>query len=183
MSEQQAPEPTVTRKSRRRWLVSGLLAGGLFGSLATLSAGLHAQIAGPFALHRVGHGHHGGWMGRDMSPEAVKERIDFTTDWVLSRVGASEEQRARVKAIALAAANDLAQARAQHRENRSAFEAALKDPTIDRGVLEGLRRAELQLADTASSRLVQALADAAEVLTPEQRAQLAQRIAKRRQGA
>jgi Spy/CpxP family protein refolding chaperone len=32
---------------------------------------------------------------------------------------------------------------------------------------------ELQLADVASSRLVEAMVDAAEVLTPEQRAKLA----------
>ena len=38
--------------------------------------------------------------------------------------------------------------------------------------LEDLRRAELQLAESASQRIVTALADVADVLTPEQRAEL-----------
>lgn len=182
MDTPQSAQPTVTRKSRRRWLLGGLLAGGLFGSLATLSAGLHAQMDGACRLHRVGHGHHGGWLGNDMNPEAMAERIDFTTDWALSRVGASDEQRTRVKAIVKAAATDLAEARSQHRANRAAFLAAMQAPAIDRDALETLRQAELQLADAASNRLLSALAEAAEVLTPEQRAALAARLGKHRRG-
>jgi Spy/CpxP family protein refolding chaperone len=50
--------------------------------------------------------------------------------------------------------------------------AALTQPTVDRQTLEQLRQAELQLAEAASTRIVQALADVADVLTPEQRVQL-----------
>lgn len=187
MDDKRSPDPGseagVSRKSRRRWLLGGLLAGGLFGSLATLSAGLHAQMAGPFGLHRVGHGHHGGWMGRDLNPEALAERLDFATDWALTRVGANDGQRARVKAIVQAAAGDLSGLRLQHRENRAALVEALQAPAIDRAALEALRRAELQLAETASARLLAAVADAAEVLTPEQRARLAEGLARHRHGA
>ena len=49
---------------------------------------------------------------------------------------------------------------------------ALEQPTIDRAALEQIRATELQRAETASSRVVQAIADAAEVLTPEQRIEL-----------
>lgn len=181
MDTPQSPQPTVTRKSRRRWLLGGLLAGGLFGSLATLSAGLHAQMDGACRLHRAGH--HGGWLAGDMKPEAVAERIDFATDWALTRVGASDEQRSRVKAIAQAAATDLAEARSRHRANRAAFLAAMQAPVIDRAALEALRQAELQLADGASTRMLAALTEAAEVLTPEQRAALAARIGRHRRGA
>ena len=55
---------------------------------------------------------------------------------------------------------------------REAFLAALTQPSVDRGSLEDLRRAELQLAEGASQRIVTALADIADVLTPEQRAEL-----------
>ena len=48
----------------------------------------------------------------------------------------------------------------------------LTQPNVDRATLEDLRRAELQLAESASSRIVTALADIADVLTPEQRAEL-----------
>ena len=53
-----------------------------------------------------------------------------------------------------------------------AWRAELSKPTIDRVALEQLRTEGIELADTASTRLVEALADAAEVLTPEQRAEL-----------
>ena len=38
--------------------------------------------------------------------------------------------------------------------------------------IDAIRQAELELAEEASSRLVAAFADVAEVLTPEQRAEL-----------
>jgi Spy/CpxP family protein refolding chaperone len=43
---------------------------------------------------------------------------------------------------------------------------------VDRAALEELRRAELQLAEQASTRIVTALGDIADALTPEQRAEL-----------
>jgi Spy/CpxP family protein refolding chaperone len=55
----------------------------------------------------------------------------------------------------------------------------LAAPAIDRGAIEQLRAEQIQAADAASKRLTQALADVAEVLTPEQRKQLAERMQKR----
>jgi Spy/CpxP family protein refolding chaperone len=48
----------------------------------------------------------------------------------------------------------------------------LTQPDVDRATLEDLRRAELQLAESASQRIVTALADVSAVLTPEQRVEL-----------
>jgi Spy/CpxP family protein refolding chaperone len=52
----------------------------------------------------------------------------------------------------------------------------LTQPSIDRAALEALRAEQLALADAASKRFIQALGDAAEVLTPEQRRNLDERI-------
>ncbi len=49
------------------------------------------------------------------------------------------------------------------------------EPSVDRAALEALRADQLQMAEQASRRFTQALADAADVLTPEQRKQLAER--------
>ena len=107
-----------------------------------------------------------------MSPEAQRERAEFATDWMLTKVNATDAQRSQIKGIVAAALNDLTPAREEHRQHRDAFLAMLSQPNVDRATLEDLRRAELQLADSASQRLVTALADVADVLTPEQRAEL-----------
>ena len=104
----------------------------------------------------------------------MRARIEFATDWLLSRIEASDEQRQRVKAIVQATVQELGQVRDQHIQNRQMLIQALAQPTIDRAVLGDIRQAGLQLADTASDRIVTALADVAEVLTPEQRTKLAE---------
>ena len=48
----------------------------------------------------------------------------------------------------------------------------LTQPTVDRAAIEALRAEQMALADAASKRFAQALGDAAEVLTPEQRRKL-----------
>ena len=55
----------------------------------------------------------------------------------------------------------------------------LAAPTIDRSKLEALRSDHLKLADDASRRITAAVAEAAEVLTPAQRADLARRLEQR----
>jgi signal transduction histidine kinase len=83
-------------------------------------------------------------------------RIEFATDWILSRIEASDAQRQQVKAIVQATVQDLMPLRAQHRQNRQALLQALAQPTIDRATLGDIRHAELQLADTASEQIVTA---------------------------
>ena len=56
-------------------------------------------------------------------------------------------------------------------------ELLARDP-VDRGALEALRASTLRLAEQASRRFTQALADVADVLTAEQRKELAERLAR-----
>jgi Spy/CpxP family protein refolding chaperone len=148
--------------------VSGLVAGGILGGLmATAIGAWSGNHGGPGGWKGGGH-----WCRGAASPEAQAERAEFFADWVLKKVNATDEQRARIKAIVATTLQELAPARDEHREHREAFLAALTQPSVDRGSLEDLRRAELQLAEGASQRIVTALADIADVLTPEQRAEL-----------
>jgi periplasmic protein CpxP/Spy len=151
--------------ARRRFL-AGVVTGGLLASL----------LAGGARMYAHAHPSPGRWFGAgrgSVDPGIAGERTAFATDWILQRIDASEEQRQQVQAIVQAAVKDLLPMRDQHHQHRQALREALVQPTINHDALEEIRRAELQLADAASSRLVEAIAGAAEVLTPEQRAKLA----------
>jgi Spy/CpxP family protein refolding chaperone len=77
------------------------------------------------------------------------------------------------------AANDLASIRGQARDLRRKSMDLLAAPTIDRAQIENLRLQQLQIHETVSRRMTQAFTDAAEVLTPEQRAKLAEKRQRR----
>ena len=62
------------------------------------------------------------------------------------------------------------------------FHGLIMAPTIDRARLELLRAGQVKSLDEASKRLVTAMSDAAEVLSPDQRAALAQEITKHHGG-
>jgi periplasmic protein CpxP/Spy len=173
MSEQNSADPQSPqpgKKRARRKFFGGLALGGLLGALAASSFNVWSQ-AGPDGGHRGCWGHK---RMSAMTPEERAARADFGTEWVLSKVDATQEQKTRIKAIVQDAIKDLSQLREQHVKNRDAFVQALTQPSVDRAQLQQLRQAELQLAESASDRLVNAIADAADVLTPEQRGKLAE---------
>ena len=121
------------------------------------------------------HGRFGGPGGTFLTPGRI-ERIVNRLAWA---VDASTEQKQKLMGIAQRAADDLAPLREKHLEFRSQVREVLAAPTIDRSKLEALRSDHLKLADDASRRIVAAVADAAEVLTPAQRADLARRLEQR----
>jgi Spy/CpxP family protein refolding chaperone len=121
-----------------------------------------------------GGGH--GFGGR-MFPGAIERGVGR----ILGLVDASTEQRQKVRTILESAANDLYPIRQKRMENRRQIAEALAAATIDRAKIETLRTEQVKLADAASKRLTDAMADAAEVLTPAQRAELGRRIGRWRQ--
>lgn len=167
--EATAVQPVAGKRGGRRKFFSGLALGGLLGTLAATSFNVWSQAQGPDGRGCWGHKRMSA-----LTPEQRAERADFATDWVLKRVEATEDQKVRIKAIVQDAIKDLGQVRDQHVQNREAFVSALTQPNVDRASLQQLRKAELQLAESASDRLVNAIADAADVLTPEQRGKLAE---------
>jgi len=167
-------QTTVQPRSRRRFLM-GVMTGGFLGSLLVGGINLysHAQ-PGPGWWLRAGHGPGGFWRHGAYDPAMMQARLEFATDWILSRIEASDEQRQQIKAILQATVEDLAPMREQHQQHKQTMLQALTQPSIDRVALGDVRRAELQLAETASERMVTALADIAEVLTLAQRTRLAE---------
>jgi Spy/CpxP family protein refolding chaperone len=112
-----------------------------------------------------------------MSPEAAKEHLQVAAKWMLRDIDATAEQQDRVNTIVNGAVDDLFRLRERHQQNRDAFHAQFGGSgNVDRAALEDIRKSEMGLADEASKRLVQALADVSDTLTPEQRQALAERI-------
>ncbi len=142
--------------------------------------GIASMLGGLFAAgcaSAQGFGHHGrGDWGSN------PERAEKMVGRMLSRVDATEAQKKKVADIVKTALGDMKAIRDRHRDGRRATAELLSRPTIDRNALEVLRAEQIRLADEASKRMSAALADAAEVLTPEQRAKLAERMKSRMEG-
>ena len=149
----------------RRWFASAAAAGGL----SLLAAGAHAQSG-----WGAGWGRHGG-----MDPEALARRMDYRIGYLVKEIGGSTEQKDKLLAIAQATLKDLKPLREQHMAARQKGLELLSAASIDANALEQLRVSQMQAADATSQRVVKALVEAAEVLSPAQRAQLAQRMKQR----
>lgn len=158
----------------RRWALLGV------GATALAAAGAFAAQRHAYA-HPMGFGGPGqgpgGWHGGmgDMDPAALAKRIEAMVAFRLADIDATPEQRERIATILKAAANDLRESRKQHLQARRESMQLLAAPAIDRARLEALRVEQMQLGDSTSRRMLQAMMDSAEVLSPEQRAGLAER--------
>src|SRR6185295_16976339 len=102
-------------------------------------------------------------------------RIQAFVERAFDSVGATSQQEAKAHDIVAATFKDFEPMRARRDALRKEAVAILTAPTIDRAAAEKLRADHMAELDMASKRLVTALADLADVLTPEQRTALAER--------
>lgn len=151
-------------------------------AIASLLGGVAAGLGAGFAHAHGGPGRWGGWHRGfdDADPQAMQRRAEARVKWMLADIDATEAQQKKIAAIMTATMNDLRPLREEGRETRRQVMGLLSKPQIDRAALEALRAQLAQAMDQVSRRLTQSLADAAEVLTPDQRAQLAERMEQRR---
>jgi len=120
---------------------------------------------------------HGGWRRGEPLSDA---QIDRMLQHLYVEIDATEEQKQRLAPIVKEALKDLTPLREKMRAGRAQAIELLTQDRIDPAAIEALRAEKLRLADEASRRFTKALSDAAEVLTPEQRKTLAQRIERHR---
>ena len=147
----------------------------LVGGLAT-GIGVSAWAHGDQGKER----HGGGFMSEPFDPAQMDQRIERMAKHFAVEIDATAEQSAKLAEIAKGAAKDLRPLREKLKEARKRGLALLAAPNVDRSAIEQLRSEQIAAADAASKRLTQALADAADVLTPDQRKKAAERIEKRR---
>ena len=151
----------------KKWI--GYVAAGMIGAAAgsTLLSVARADFGGGH-----GFGHRGGFFRHHGDPEKAREHAQMAVGFALKMVDATDEQREKASAIVARHFEGADGLRAQHVANRQEAVQALSGPSVDREKLESVRKAQIKLADDASQRLTSAVAELAEVLTPEQRAEL-----------
>ena len=159
-STQDNAAKTTGRKRRPRWILMTI-------------AGALVLVVGGMTWSAVAYSK------RSWDGERFERFVEWKVEDMLDEVDASDDQRERVRAIATAALADMGEFRDFRRAGREALVEALTQETVDREALEALRQSKLETADRASQRLLTALADAAEVLTPAQRAELAEKLESR----
>jgi protein CpxP len=157
------PDPPQTNGKSIRflgWKRSILVIGLLSGSVA-FGAGL-VLAAGPGQF---------GWRhGPDL------ERIQHAVLGVLDSVSATAAQEAKIHDIIAATFADIAPDPKEHAAMRKQALDLLRAPSVDRAAVEKLRADGIARLDATTTKLVGAVLDAADQLTPEQRAKLAERV-------
>lgn len=124
--------------------------------------------------------HDGGFMRGPFDPAQIEARADRMVRHLAVEVDATPEQQERLRSIVRSAVKDLAPMRDKMQGAQQRVRDLLTQTTVDRSAIEAFRTERMTLADQASRRLAQAIADAAAVLTPEQRRTIADRIQQRR---
>ncbi len=156
--------------------------------IALVAVALVAGITGNLLSKAFGQGgnwhhiswHDGGVFGGPLSPAQIDDRIDRMTKHIAIELDATSDQQVKIANIAKAAVADLRPLHEKAHATRAQAITLLTAPTIDRSAIERLRAEKIGLAETASKRIAQALADVAEVLSPEQRRKVADWMASRR---
>lgn len=147
------------------------------GAAVLVGAGVLAGALGTVAVTASAYGGWGGGHhGRHGGAENAVERAEHVAARLSRKVDATAEQKDELTEIMRAMAVDIEPIANKHRADRKAMVAALLGTEVDREALQQLRDEQLELARDASNRLVSGLADAAEVLTAEQRTELRERL-------
>lgn len=179
MSDQANPLPSPESESsqppRRRgllFIVTVVLAAGLTGALGTAAV---SHWNGPGNWGGPGHWR-GGMMGGAFDPAQAEERADRMVRHLAVEIDANADQQEKLRTIVRSAVRDILPMRERVQTARQQIPALLTQPTINRAEIEKFRVEQVAAADAFTKRIAQALADAAEVLTPEQRRKVGERL-------
>ncbi len=175
MTEQLTPERPARHRGRAAAVILGVaLAGGILGAFATtsFSQGFGPGFGPPW--HMTVRGPMG--FGGPLTTEQLVDRADRMVRHVAIELDANADQQAKLEAIVKSAVTDLAPMRDKFRTTHQRVHELLTAPNVDRAAIEKLRAEQVANVDALSKRIAQAIGDAAEVLTPDQRRKLGEML-------
>ena len=154
------------RRRHRRWLMFGLPI---------------VAIAGLVSARAFAHGRRHGWGGgQDLTEDELKDRRQHMVEFAARYLEATAQQKTRLQALADEVAPQLQAMRKEGKSLRDkAHEAVRSD---DRAQLEQLRKEAMLLGERASQQWLTAYGKLADILTAEQREQLAEHLGERGRG-
>jgi len=128
--------------------------------------------------------HHGGpqafMSGAPMDVERMGKYADKRIERMLDDVKASDAQKEKASAIVKASLEQGAPLAEKMRDNHIQMRKLMATPTLDKAAIEAKRAEQIKLADEVSKQMTSTMLAVADVLTPEQRAKLAEKMEKRR---
>ncbi len=156
--------------NRRRIALFGLplLALGAVATVA-IAAPQVGEFGGDGPGWRGHHGHHD-----VQSAGELRDHMEIGADFLLARVDATDAQEAQVEAILDEVAGPAFELKLEGQDLREEVRASLDGGAVDAAALESARTRGLDLADRASALALDTFVDVANVLTPEQRAELSE---------
>jgi Spy/CpxP family protein refolding chaperone len=163
-----AAPPAFRRRLFNRQTAIAFIAG------AAIAGGIGAAAWGD----AMGGFHHGMMMDGTHSAAEISDHVDHMLKHLYVEIDASDAQKAQIGPLVKQAVADLQPLHAQLAAAHTHAMQALTQNSIDRTSLEAARVEHLQLADQASKRFTQLIADVGEVLTPAQRKALGDHLAK-----
>jgi len=163
MNSQKTPA-TPKWSGKKRFAIIALTSALAVGTFATV-----AYSGGQSYMkdHRMG-----GLMHSAGDPAKFEQKLDKKLKFLSFALDATDEQQKKLKTVILALAKEVLPMKAQMRETREQLQELLLQPKIDRAAIENLRAEKIALVDTMSKKVTSAIADAGEILSPEQRIKL-----------
>ena len=169
MTDSANPTPPRAKGLRR------LLLGAAFA--ATFVAGGLVMTAAPVVAMAMEHGEGMGPMSMMHDHAGMHAMAEAHIEKMLTALDATPDQKEKIKSILHRGFEQIAPMHEKFAAAHGDLHRILTAPTIDRAALEQIRAERMADFDQGSKVLAQTLADAAEVLSPEQRAKLGKMMA------
>lgn len=177
--QQDTPKKGWLQKGNRKMVAIAVgtvvAVGSVFGvqAVANSKTGAHLMV-----LASDGGSWHGHRRGRffDMTDAEIEKRIDRIVKHVAIEIDATPDQQARITKLFVEVAKEVKPIRGEMRASGRRMRELLVADKIDREALERIRAARLADAERISKSVVNAISDAAEVLSADQRRLLEKRV-------